>query len=74
MSFDCPHCLRSLGGPAAQNEGEFKVRLGIVLIDPTSGRVHGPCIHCKRDVTIADGAKLSKAFSQKRVRLGLPIS
>lgn len=52
----------------------MKVRLGIVLIDPTSGRVHGPCIHCKRDVTIAEGAKLSKSLVPKGGRLGLPIS
>lgn len=69
--FDCPHCNKSLGGDAPQ--GGYKVRLGITLIDPDSGRVHGPCIHCKQDVTIATGAAASKSFTARAVRPGLPI-
>jgi hypothetical protein len=69
--FDCPHCNKALGGDAPQ--GGFKVRLGITLIDPDTGRVHGPCTHCKRDVTIATGAEPAKAFSKPTARPGIPI-
>lgn len=56
----CPHCCKSLGGPAS--EGGLRVRLGIVLVDQDTGRVHGPCPACKGDVTIADTAQLAKAM------------
>jgi hypothetical protein len=63
--------MKSLGGDAQQ--GGFKVRLGIVLLDPSDGRIHGPCPKCKQDVTIASSADLSKAFTEPRVRLGLRL-
>lgn len=69
--FDCPHCNKSLGGDAPQ--GGYKVRLSITLIDSNTGRVHGPCIHCKQDVTIATGATASKSFAAAAPRPGLPL-
>lgn len=59
MRISCPHCYKSIGGPAT--DGGQRVRLGIVLIED-DGRIHGPCPHCKSDVTIADNAQLSKAL------------
>jgi hypothetical protein len=68
----CPHCAKSLGG--ASTDGGVKVRLGITQIDD-SGRVHGPCPHCKADVTVAESADLVKAMQPvkhhpRRMRLG----
>jgi len=56
----CPHCRKSLGGPA--NDGGLRVRVGIVLIDEGTGRVHGPCPFCKGDVDLVDGGTLSKSL------------
>lgn len=69
MRITCPHCYKSIGGPAT--EGGQRVRLGIVLIEDT-GRIHGPCPICKGDVTIADNATLSKSL-RPRVRLGVRV-
>ena len=61
----CPHCTKSIGGPA--NEGGFRVRLGIVIVDPESGLIKGPCPHCKRLVVLSERSQVSKAFSAKSV-------
>lgn len=48
-----------------------RVRLGIVMVDD-DGRVHGPCPKCKGDVTIANGATLSKSLTTQPVP-GIPL-
>lgn len=58
--IECPHCRKSIGGNAS--EGGFKIRLGILIVDPDSGDVHGPCPFCKGDVKVAEGADLVKAL------------
>ncbi len=68
----CPHCNRSIGG--LNKAGEVRVKLAVVLCDPDTGRIHGPCPRCKGDVTLADGATMSKAVKNcKPVRLGLAV-
>ena len=75
MSIACPHCHKSLGGLAT--EGGLRLRLGIVLVDPTTGRVHGPCPACKGDVTVADSSQLTKALvsavEPSSMRLGVRV-
>jgi len=56
VAIKCPHCSKSIGGAAT--EGGLRLRLGIVLIDPDDGAVHGPCPHCKADVRVAKSAVL----------------
>ena len=79
--IDCPHCFKSLGGPSS--DGGVKIRLGITLVDDQTGRVHGPCPFFKADVTVAEGAELSKALTsptpkppkrRRYVRIGFPKS
>lgn len=38
------------------------MRLGIVILDPETGTVHGPCPHCKEDITIATGSDMVKSL------------
>ena len=75
----CPNCNKKIGGES--HEGETRVRLGIVLISK-SGAIHGPCPHCKADVTLAHTADLVKALQEPKpierkrrriVRPGLPV-
>ena len=53
----CPGCHRSIGG--ASSEGGLKVRIGIVLVDPETGRVHGPCQRCGADVVVVTGGTMA---------------
>ena len=59
-SIKCPSCTKSIGGPSA--DGGLRLRVSIVLIDPASGMIKGPCPHCKRIILISEGAKLTKAL------------
>lgn len=77
--IECPHCRKSIGGTA--HEGGFRVRLGMLIIDPDSGDIHGPCPHCKRDVQVAEGASLLKSLfrrparpSRRRLVVGVPVT
>ena len=56
----CPHCWKSIGGAAAG--GGLRVRLGIVLLDPETGAVSGPCPRCKATIQVSDGGTLAKAM------------
>lgn len=67
----CPECGKSLGGLAT--EGGLRMRLGITLIDPASGRIHGPCPQCKKDVTIADVSQLSTLLQRLIPGGALPV-
>jgi hypothetical protein len=60
MTVKCLSCGRDIGGAAT--EGGVRVRVGIVLVDPSTGRVHGPCPHCKADVEISAGGSIAKAL------------
>ena len=70
----CPHCHRSIG--SLSKSGEHRVRLRIVLVDPDTQRIHGPCPKCGDDVTLATGASLSKALtdSPPGIRPGIRLS
>lgn len=59
-TINCPHCRKSIGGEAT--EGGFRLRLGIVLLDPDTGTIHGPCPMCKSDIVVAESSKLSKSL------------
>jgi len=59
-TIHCPHCRKSVGGSAT--EGGLRVRLGITLVDPASGAIHGPCPFCKADIVVCDESKLSKSL------------
>jgi hypothetical protein len=59
-TIQCPHCRKSIGGPAT--DGGLRVRLAITLID-SDNRIHGPCPACKKDVTVAETAALSKTMA-----------
>lgn len=65
--MQCPHCRKSIG--TLSKGGEHRVRLRIVLIDPETNRIHGPCGKCGEDVTIATGADLSKALTHPLVEI-----
>lgn len=65
MAIKCPHCRKSIGGRAT--EGGFRVRLGIVLLDPESGIIKGPCPHCKRTIELTESAKISKNINLSTV-------
>jgi hypothetical protein len=69
----CPNCQRSIG--SLSKSGEHRVRLRIVLIDPDTQRIHGPCGRCGADVTLHDGSHLAKALTEqpKPVRPGLRL-
>jgi endogenous inhibitor of DNA gyrase (YacG/DUF329 family) len=56
----CPHCNKSIGGTA--KDGGVRIRLGILLIDEDSGRIHGPCPQCKQDVVVGDNSGLNKCL------------
>lgn len=60
MKVKCPHCAKSIGGPAT--EGGFRLRLGIMIVDPDAGTIHGPCTHCKQDVVVAYESTMNKAL------------
>ena len=61
----CPHCRKSIGGGA--QEGGLRLRVGIVLMDPESGSISGPCPYCKESVKISDGATLHKAMTPQPI-------
>lgn len=67
MAIRCPHCRKSLGGGAT--EGGLRLRLGIVLIDPDDGVVHGPCPSCKGDVIVASEANIPAQIAGQRRRI-----
>ena len=74
-SLRCPCCRKSIGGRSREGTGH-RVSMRVVLIDD-DGAVHGPCPHCRADITIADGAELEKGLTpQRRPRLvlGLPAA
>ena len=72
MSIDCPHCRKSIGGQAV--EGGLRLRLGIILIDPTDGQLHGPCPHCKQDVVVAGSSNLAQGMrGSRRILPGLLV-
>lgn len=71
-TIHCPHCAKSIGG--SSSEGGFRVRLGIVLLDPDTGAVSGPCPHCKTTIEVSKGGELTKAFKPRRVVPGLRLS
>ena len=57
--MQCPHCDRSIG--TLSKGGEHRIRgLKIILVDPDTGRVHGPCKMCDGDITLANGTGLRK--------------
>jgi hypothetical protein len=60
MKIRCPHCCKSIGGAAT--DGGFRLRLGIVLVDPDNGEIHGPCPSCKQDVVVAVASALNKGL------------
>ena len=65
MSIKCPNCNKSVGGKST--EGGYRVRLGILLIDPETGVIKGPCPHCKKVFSVAEGASLSKNITTGKV-------
>ena len=56
----CPQCSKSIGGPS--EDGGFRLRVGIVLIEPDSGLIKGPCPYCKQIILISNAATLSKGL------------
>lgn len=67
----CPHCGRSLG--SLSKSGEQRIRLSIVLIDPDTQRIHGPCGRCGGDVTLSEGGHLAKGLG-RMIKLGIRLS
>jgi len=61
--LQCNHCQRSLG--SLSKSGEHRIRgLSIILVDPATGRIHGPCARCDGDFTLHDGTELIKALTK----------
>ena len=56
----CPNCRKTVGGEST--EGGLRVRVGIVLLDPETGLVKGPCPHCKEPFVISKGGVIAKAI------------
>lgn len=70
----CPHCHRSIG--SLSKSGEHRIRLSIILVDPETERIHGPCTRCGGDVTLAEGARLAKSLSDgpTEIRPGIRLT
>lgn len=61
VKIRCTKCGTEVGGPAAE-PGEMRLRLTIVLVDPATGRVHGPCSGCHADVVVTESGVVASGL------------